>query len=517
MATKFEIFILFISSSSLFCSALSSLSSDDINQWCDKTPYPEPCKHFMSNGSHNFAPKEKSEFRKMAMQIAMERALKAETHTKWLGSKCRNEREKTAWSDCLKLYESTILQLNHTLDPNTKCSDFDAQTWLSTALTNLETCRAGFIELGVSDFMLPLMSNNVSKLISNTLAINNGSNEKQTYKEGFPTWVSPGDRKLLQSSSPAANLVVAQDGSGNYRTIQAALDAAAKRSGSGRFVIRVKSGVYKENIEIGNKMKNIMLVGDGLKNTIITGSRSVGGGSTTFNSATVAVTGGGFIAREITFRNIAGPQNHQAVALRSGSDLSVFYRCGFEGYQDTLYVHSQRQFYKECYIYGTVDFIFGNAAVVFQNCMIYARRPMNKQKNTITAQGRTDPNQNTGISIHNSRVMASSDLKPVLSSFKTYLGRPWKQYSRTVYLQTYLDTLVDPAGWLEWDGNFALNTLYYGEYKNSGPGSSNSGRVKWRGYRVISSATEASQFNVANFIAGRSWLPSTGVPFSSSL
>ncbi|XP_028097225.1 pectinesterase 2-like, partial [Camellia sinensis] len=131
------------------------------------------------------------------------------------------------------------------------------------------------------------MSNNVSKLISNTLAINNGSTEKQTYKEGFPAWVSPGNRKLLQSSSPAANLVVAQDGSGNYKTIQAALDVAVKRSGSGRFVIHVKSGVYKENIEIGNKMKNIMLVGDGLKNTIITGSRSVGGGSTTFNSATV--------------------------------------------------------------------------------------------------------------------------------------------------------------------------------------------------------------------------------------
>ncbi|KAI8007223.1 Pectinesterase 2 [Camellia lanceoleosa] len=381
MATKFEIlFILFASFSSFLSSASSSVVSDDINQWCNKTPYPEPCKYFMSNGSHNFVPKQKSEFRKMAMQIAMERALNAETHTKWLGSKCRNELEKNAWSDCLKLYESTILQLNNTLDPNTKCSDVDAQTWLSTALTNLETCRAGFIELGVSDFMLPLMSNNVSKLISNTLAINNGSTEKQTYKEGFPTWVSPGNRKLLQSSSPAANLVVAQDGSGNYQTIQAAIDVAAKRSGSGRFVIHVKSGVYKENIEIGNKMKNIMLVGDGLKNTIITGSRSVGGGSTTFNSATVAVTGGGFIARDITFRNTAGPQNHQAVALRSGSDLSVFYRCGFEGYQDTLYIHSQRQFYKECDIYGTVDFIFGNAAVVLQNCMIYARKPMSGQK-----------------------------------------------------------------------------------------------------------------------------------------
>ena len=149
--------------------------------------------------------------------------------------------------------------------------------------------------------------------------------------------------------------------------------------------------------------------------------------------------------------------------------------------------------------------------------MIYARKPMSGQKNTITAQGRTDPNQNTGISIHTSQVMASSGLKPVLSSFKTYLGRPWREYSRTVYLQTYLDTLVDPAGWVEWDSNFALNTLYYGEYKNSGLGSSTSGRVKGGGYRVISSATEASQFSAANFIAGQSWLPSTSVPFISDL
>lgn len=227
--------------------------------------------------------------------------------------------------------------------------------------------------------------------------------------------------------------------------------------------------------------------------------------------------GEGFIARGITFRNTAGPENHQAVALRSGSDLSVFYRCSFEGYQDTLYVHSQRQFYKECYIYGTIDFIFGNAAVVLQNCMIYARRPMDKQKNVVTAQGRTDPYQTTGISIHYSRVMAAADLKPVVSSFKTYLGRPWKEYSRTVYLKTYLDDLVDAAGWLEWDGNFALNTLYYGEYRNLGPGSSTSSRVKWGGYRVINSSTEASKFSVADFIAGGSWLPATDVPFRSGL
>ena len=230
-----------------------------------------------------------------------------------------------------------------------------------------------------------------------------------------------------------------------------------------------------------------------------------------------AVTGDGFIARDITFRNTAGPQNHQAVALRVGSDLSVFYQCSIEGYQDTLYVHSQRQFFKQCNIYGTVDFIFGNAAVVLQNCNIYARKPMTSQKNTVTAQGRTDPNQNTGIVIHNSQVLASSDLKPVTKNFPTYLGRPWKQYSRTVVMQTFLDGLINPAGWLEWDGNFALNTLYYAEYKNSGPGSSTSGRVKWRGYKVITNAAEASKFSVANFIGGQTWLPGTGVPFTAGL
>lgn len=229
------------------------------------------------------------------------------------------------------------------------------------------------------------------------------------------------------------------------------------------------------------------------------------------------MTGEGFIARGITFRNTAGPENHQAVALRSGADLSVFYRCAFEGYQDTLYVHSQRQFYKECYIYGTVDFIFGNGAVVVQNCMIYARKPMNGQKNAVTAQGRTDPNQNTGISIHNSRVMATDDLKAVESRVKTYLGRPWKEYSRTVFMKTYLDNLVDPVGWLEWDGEFALNTLYYGEYNNIGPRSSTTQRVNWKGYRVITNETEASEFSVQNFIAGQSWLPDTEVPFTPGL
>ncbi|XP_023551648.1 pectinesterase-like [Cucurbita pepo subsp. pepo] len=499
----------------LSSSAFSKHVSNGIHWWCTKTTYPETCKYFYGH-ANNPPPKDMSEFKKMAIKFAMDGALSVERHTKRVGSRCRNHKERVAWADCLKLYQNTIFQLERTLDSSAKSTEFDIQTWLSTALTNVETCRTGFAELNVVDNVLPLItSNNVTQLISNSLAVNNASTwqGKETYKQGFPSWLSGGDRKLLQSSSMMVDLVVAQDGSGDHKTVAAALEEAAKRKTDGRFVIQVKRGVYEENLEIGNKMKNIMLVGDGMRFTFITGSRSVGGGSTTFNSATVAVTGEGFIAQGITFRNTAGPENHQAVALRSGADRSVFYRCAFEGYQDTLYVHSQRQFYKECYIYGTVDFIFGNAAVVLQNCMIYARKPMNGQKNAVTAQGRTDPNQNTGISIHNSRVMATDDLKQVESTVKTFLGRPWKEYSRTVFIKTYLDTLVDPAGWLEWNGDFALNTLYYGEYKNIGPRSSTDQRVQWKGYHVISNSTEASEFSVQNFISGQSWLPGTEVPF----
>ncbi|KAG6538290.1 hypothetical protein ZIOFF_003404 [Zingiber officinale] len=181
-----------------------------------------------------------------------------------------------------------------------------------------------------------------------------------------------------------------------------------------------------------------------------------------------AVVGDGFLMRDLTVENSAGPSKHQAVALRVGADLSAFYRCSFVGYQDTLYAHSLRQFFRNCDVYGTVDFIFGNAAVVLQNCSLYARRPLDNQQNIFTAQGREDPNQNTGISIHNCKVAAASDLAPVQSSFRTYLGRPWKEYSRTVFMQSSLDSLIAPAGWLEWNGSFALKTLYYGEYMNRG-------------------------------------------------
>lgn len=290
----YRVFILASIFSLIFPSALSRNHYSNISWWCNKTPNPEPCKYFLNQNRHRFAIKHTTEFRKVLVQIALERALDAQRHASEFGQNCQNKHQKAAWTDCLKLYNDTVSQLNRTLEGlghNWKCTDFDAQTWLSTALTNIATCRAGSLELNVWDFILPIASNNnVSELISNTLAINSQlldlKRENHTDDDDFPTWVSYHERKLLQSSSIKAHLVVAKDGSGHFRTVQAAINAASRRRRTTRFVIYIKKGIYWENIVVGNNNNNIMLVGDGIKNTIITASRSVSGGSTTYNSAT---------------------------------------------------------------------------------------------------------------------------------------------------------------------------------------------------------------------------------------
>lgn len=443
--------------------------------------------------------------------------------------------DQRALEDCVNLFDTTIDELKTTISDLSQTqttvassSKRDCQTLLSGAMTNVYTCLDGFAySKSKLRKKIEAKLNDISSHVSNSLAmlkkvpgVKTKASESETFpeygkvKDGFPSWVSPKDRKLLQAAvnQTKFDLVVAKDGTGNFTTIGEAI-AAAPNSSATRFVIHIKAGAYFENVEVIKKKTNLMLVGDGIGQTVVKASRNVVDGWTTFQSSTFAVVGDKFIAKGITFENSAGPSKHQAVAVRNGADFSAFYQCSFVAYQDTLYVHSLRQFYRECDVYGTVDFIFGNAAVVFQNCNLYARKPDPKQKNLFTAQGREDPNQNTGISILNCKIAAAADLIPVQSTFKSYLGRPWKKYSRTVYLNSFIDNLIDPAGWLEWNGTFALDTLFYGEYKNRGPGSNTSARVTWPGYKVITNTTEASQFTVRQFIQGNEWLSSTGVPF----
>lgn len=224
-----------------------------------------------------------------------------------------------------------------------------------------------------------------------------------------------------------------------------------------------------------------------------------------------AALGDGFLAQSLGFRNTAGPEKHQAVALRVQADRSIFINCRMEGYQDTLYAQTHRQFYRSCYITGTVDFIFGDAAAIFQNCMIYVRRPLDNQQNIVTAQGRMDKRETTGIVLQNCHILADDKLEPEKAKFRSYLGRPWKEYSRTIIMETEIGDLIQPEGWMEWRGDFGLKTLYYAEFNNKGPGSNTSGRVKWAGYKTIKKE-EALKYTVGPFLQGESWLKSADVP-----
>lgn len=429
-------------------------------------------------------------------------------------------RQQGALTDCLELLDLSVDLVSDSIaaiDKRSRLEHANAQSWLSGVLTNHVTCLDSLSTKNgtVLDELITRARVALAMLASVTT-----QNEDvfRTVLGKMPSWVSSRDRKLMESSGKdiKANAVVAQDGTGDYQTLAEAVAAAPDKSKT-RYVIYVKMGIYKENVEVTSRKMNLMIVGDGMNATIITGSLNYVDGTTTFRSATLAAVGQGFILQDICIQNTAGPEKHQAVALRVGGDMSVINRCRIDAYQDTLYAHSQRQFYRDSYVSGTIDFIFGNAAVVFQKCQLVARKPSKSQKNMVTAQGRTDPNQATGTSIQFCDIIASPDLEPVVKEFKTYLGRPWKEYSRTVVMQSYLGGLIDPAGWAEWSGEFALKTLYYGEYMNNGPGAGTSKRVKWPGYHVITDPAEAMPFTVAELIQGGSWLSSTGVAYVDGL
>ncbi|KAK2968562.1 hypothetical protein RJ640_006753, partial [Escallonia rubra] len=312
-----------------------------------------------------------------------------------------------------------------------------------------------------------------------------------------------------------ANLTVAKDGSGDCSTIMEALARAPLRS-TERFTIVILAGIYEEYVVIGGHMTNIHFVGESRMTTIITGNRSriYTPNVTTVGTATVGVYGNGFTAEEITIRNTAGPDGHQAVALTAAADQLAFYRCNFSGFQDTLFTRSGVQFFRECSIEGTVDFIFGKATATFQDCKLLVKRPNKNQKIIVTADGTSARDRGTGLSFHRCFIGAVPDLSWIKTSrHSTYLGRPWRSYATTVFLQTHMGHVVHPSGWLEWDGKGERGLTTYGEYHNTGSGSKVDRRVKWGGYNPQLSGHEVQRFSSRLFLNGSIWLGRTGFPF----
>ncbi|KAL6130169.1 hypothetical protein ACLB2K_068550 [Fragaria x ananassa] len=238
----------------------------------------------------------------------------------------------------------------------------DLKTWLSSAGTYQQSCVDGFDDAkGELKDTIEKYLKTSTELTSNSLAIVSWiskvansvklrrllSQDGTATSHGIPEWLHQTDRRLIESSDlrKKASIVVAKDGSGKYKTIGDALKAVPDKSKK-RTVIYVKKGVYFENVRVEKSKWNVVVVGDGMTATIVSASLNVVDGTPTFSSATFAVFGKVFVARDIGFRNTAGAAKHQAVALMSSADQTVFYRCRIDAFQDSLYVHANRQFYR---------------------------------------------------------------------------------------------------------------------------------------------------------------------------
>ncbi|KAL0393272.1 UNVERIFIED_CONTAM: putative pectinesterase/pectinesterase inhibitor 28 [Sesamum radiatum] len=360
----------------------------------------------------------------------------------------------------------------------------------------------------------PQMSSNGLAMVSNmssiftSLQTGSAASRKLLSEEEADLFISKKQRSLLALQP---NAVVAQDGSGQFKTISAAI-ASVPQKNNQMFVIHVKAGVYKESVEIPKKVNKIVLIGDGPLKTRITGRKNYAEGVKTFHTATVAVNADEFMAKDIGIENTAGPLGHQAVALRVSGDRAIFHNVHIDGYQDTLYAHTYRQYYRDCSISGTIDFIFGDAQALFQNCKFVVRKPGPNQACMVTAQGRVERHSLGATVIQNGDFVAEPALLQASPPVKVYLGRPWKMLSRTIIMQSNIGGFVAPEGWSVWQGTFALDTLYYAEYQNRGPGSDQKSRVAWKGIQHFSPQM-AESWTGAKMYKGDEWIRNSGVPY----
>ncbi|KAL4644036.1 hypothetical protein ACB092_02G134200 [Castanea dentata] len=551
MSTSLFVFFLI----SLLC--LSSASQQDTNatptpnssiqQLCKAaTRLPELCVSSLSNSK---LPPNPTPLQLIysSLSITSETARAVQSKVKAILDSAAGDQNRTiASNNCLDVLKSSLYRISNTAsDALPRGNLKSARTWMSASLLHHTDCGSAL--KNINDTKLAgetlLMVNSLINITSNTLSLlfsyDHFGNDTaswtppRTERDGFwgavnAKFGSGGSGIAGFKGGVPANLkvdvTVSKDGSsGSYKKVQDAVNAAPNNTVDGkRFVIRIKAGVYEEIVRVPLEKKNVVFLGDGIGKTVITGSLAVGQpGISTSSSATVAVLGDGFMASGLTFQNTAGAdkdnQTHQAVAFKSSSDLSVIENCEFLGNQDTLFAQALRQFYKSCRIVGNVDFVFGNAAAFFQDCQILVKprqvAPEKGGKNYMTAHGRTDPAQSTGYVFYNCLINGTEEYMKLYHGatnpeiHSNFLGRPWKEYSRTVYIQSNLQDLVSPQGWLPWnDAGFALPTLYYGEFGNSGPGFTPSRRVNWSNQIP---AEHVQTYSVENFIQGDQWIPSS--------
>jgi pectinesterase len=286
------------------------------------------------------------------------------------------------------------------------------------------------------------------------------------------------------------DFTVSADGTGNFKTVQEAINAVPDFR-KNRTTIFIKAGVYKEKLVLPASKTNVSFVGEYVEKTILTHDdfaskkNRFGEEMGTTGSTSFYIFAEGFTAENITFENSSGPVG-QAVAVRIDGDMAAFQNCRFLGFQDTLYPHGEnsRQYYKNCYFEGTVDFIFGWSTAVFDECTIFC-----KDHGYITAPS-TNENSEFGFVFLNCKITGDAPE----SSF--YLGRPWRPFGKAVFIGCELGKHIKPEGWHNWGKTENEKTAFFAEYQNSGPGAKEN-RVTWSHELT---GDEAAKYTVANIL-----------------
>ena len=288
-----------------------------------------------------------------------------------------------------------------------------------------------------------------------------------------------------QGQSSKRTIVVAADGSGDFKTIQQAVDEVPDTN-TRPVVIRIKPGVYSEQLRVSAGKRFITFRGEDAKSTVITYKLSAQQAGNTRLAFTAYVNASDFRAENVTFENSFGVGS-QAVALFVDAERATFENCRFLGWQDTLFVNGSRHLFKNCYIEGHVDFIFGTASAVFENCHIHS-----KGAGYVTAHYRLSNEESTGFVFVRCRLTGQDTSKGV------FLGRPWRPYARVVFIECWLDSHIKPEGWDNWRDPAREKTAWFAEYKSKGPGANANARVSWS--RQLTAA-EAAEFSRDRFFS----------------
>lgn len=275
------------------------------------------------------------------------------------------------------------------------------------------------------------------------------------------------------TARPAADTVVATDGSGQHTTIQSAINAAPQgRSADNPWVILVQPGRYDEIVYVQREKVHVKLVGADPQTTVLTGSLHAnvpgpdGKPIGTFRTPTLYIDADDFTVEDLTIENAAGPVG-QALAVRVDGDRVAFRRCRFLGHQDTILVNRGRHYFERCEIVGTTDYIFGGATAYFRDCDLISL------SNSYITAASTPEHAPYGLVFERCR------LRGAQPDVRVYLGRPWRDFAAVVFLHCEMSEVVRAEGWHNWSRPEREKTSRYAEYGNTGPGADRSGRVAW--------------------------------------